>query len=137
MNIGRWIIASIVVLIIFFALEFLFHTVCLRSLYEQTSNLWKEDMNKGLMFLSQIIGAFLFCFIYTKGYEGKGSGIGEGLRFGFWIGLFVTVPMALGTYSVMPIPGKLAFYWFIMGMIEFLIAGLFVGLIYKKAEAVT
>ncbi len=137
LNVGRWLIASIVVLIIFFALEYLFHTVCLSSMYAMTSNLWRapEEMSYWLMTLSLIITALLFCYIYTKGYEAKPSGALEGLKYGFIIGLFVVLPMSIGTYCVMPIPRKLAFYWFIMGMFEFLLAGLFVGLIYKKAEA--
>lgn len=136
MNVKRWIIASIIIFIVFFALDFLFHNVCLSKYYEMTSNLWRaeEDMNIWLMVLAQVITAFFFCYIYTKGYEAKPSGALEGLKCGFIIGLFVTLPMSLGTYSVMPITGRLAFYWFIMGMIEFLIAGLVVGLIYKKSE---
>ena len=136
-NFGRWIIASIVVLIIFFALEYLFHNVCLSRIYEMTPNLWRpqEEMPLWIMWISIIITAFLFCYIYIKGYEAKTSGALEGLKYGFIIGLFVVLPMSLGTYSVMPISGKLAFYWFIMGMFEFLVAGLFVGLIYKNPEA--
>ena len=35
--------------------------------------------------------AGLFTFIFTKGYEGK-PGIGEGIRYGLWIGLLLYVP---------------------------------------------
>lgn len=137
MNVGRWFIASIVVFIIFFLLGMLFHTVCLKSIYEQTSNLWRAegDMPLWMIWIAQLIAAFLFCYIYTKGYEAKPSAIGEGLKFGFLIGLFVSIPMAVGTYASMPIPGKLAFYWFIMEMFIYLLAGIAVGLIYKKAAA--
>jgi hypothetical protein len=48
----------------------------------------------------------LSCFIFTKGYEG--NGIGEGVRFGLLIGLFMFIPMAIDQFVVYPITGELA-----------------------------
>ncbi|MEW5807274.1 MAG: hypothetical protein AB1756_08025 [Acidobacteriota bacterium] len=137
MNVKRWFIAFIVVFIIFFALDWFFNSVCLMKQYEATAHLWRpKDEMMGFMpvwIVIDIIWSLLFCYIYTKGYEGKGKGIAEGLRYGLWLGLFVTIPMALGVYTYMPIPGRLALGWFITGMFTYLLCGLVLGLIYKKA----
>ena len=76
-----------------------------------------------------VFASFLFVFIFTKGYEGKG--IGEGVRYGIIIGLFATIPMSFGSYSVMPMTFSLALGWFIYGMIEYIILGIVVALLYK------
>ncbi len=133
MNITRWFIASIVVFIIIMALEFMYGNVCLKKYYEETSNLWRaqEDVKMWMVWIADLIFAFLFCYIYTKGYEGKGWA--EGLKYGLLIGLLMTIPMSMIMYAFSPIPGKLAFYWFLTGMFEYLVCGLVLGLIYKKA----
>ena len=111
MNAKKWLIASVVVFIVVFACDWLFNNVCLKSDYEATANLWRpmDEMMKNMWMwvISAIIWSLLFCFIYTKGYEGKGNGAAEGLRYGFWIGLFVTIPMSIGMYFSMPIPKSL------------------------------
>ncbi len=137
MNLKKWLLASIVVFIIMGAFDTLFNTVCLSNYYEMTASLWRPEADMKskiwMFYVAYLIWAFLFCYIYTKGYEGKGSGAAEGLRYGFILGLFVNIMMAIGMYGSMPIPGRLAIYWFIMGMFIYLLSGLALGLIYKKA----
>lgn len=136
MNKKRWFWASIVVFIIIFALEYLFNNVCLKNIYLATAHLWRPEAELSrllpLAWAGYLVMAFFFTFIYAKGYEAKPSVLGEGLRYGLVIGLFISVPTAGMCYIFMPVPLKLAVYWFIMGMVEFLAAGAAVGLIYKK-----
>lgn len=136
MNKKRWFWASVVVFVITFALEALFNNVCLKSVYLETAALWRPeaDMVKLMphYWVALLVASFLFTYIYAKGYEAKPSAIGEGLRFGLVVGLFVVLPMATITYATMPVPAKLPFYWFVMGVVEYLIAGAVAGLIYKK-----
>ncbi|MDI6698965.1 MAG: hypothetical protein QME85_08520 [Candidatus Saccharicenans sp.] len=51
------------------------------------------------------------------------------------IWLFVAVPMSLGYWVMFPIPFKLALWWIIFSLIEYIIAGLLVAAIYKPASA--
>lgn len=139
MNTKRLMIAMIVVFVALVVLELLFHGVILASIYkEQPPELWRSEaeMNKymWLLYPGYAVLAVLFCYIYTKGYEGK-DGIGEGLRYGLIIGLLMQVPRAFGTYATMPYPGNLVVYWLIGGLIESLILGLLVGAIYKGKPA--
>lgn len=71
-------------------------------------------------------------YIYHKGYEGKGSKLAEGLRFGVVIGLFTALPMAVWSYIMMPMPVALAIGWFVIAMIDILAAGAIIGLLYKR-----
>lgn len=138
MNTKRLFIAMIVVFVALVVLELLLHGVILASIYEQTAELWRPEaeMNKymWLLYPGYAVLAILFCYIYSKGYEGK-DGIGEGLRYGLIIGLLMQVPRAIGTYATMPYPGNLVVYWLIGGLIESLILGLLVGVIYKGKPA--
>jgi hypothetical protein len=126
-----------VIFIIMFALEYLFNNVCLKNLYIATASVWRPeaDMMKLIPYYwaALLVASFLFTYIYAKGCEAKPSALGEGLRFGLIVGLFVNLPMATITYATMPLPDKIPIYWFIMGMFEYLAAGAIAGLMYKKA----
>ena len=109
----------------------------LAGAYEATSHLWRPEAEMNsmmwLMWLTGLIWAFLFVYIFIKGYEGRG--IMEGLRFGLLIGVFYSLPMSLGTYAVQPMPFSLAVSWLVFGVIEITILGIVTALIYKPAEA--
>lgn len=109
----------------------------LMNLYAATAHLWRPEaeimQRLPYIYLVYAVTALVFTYIYAKGYEGKPSRIGEGVRFGLIIGFFLSFSMAMMCYVTMPIPKELAFGWFASGMVEYLIAGIAVGLIYKKA----
>ncbi len=132
MNTKRFLLAVVVVFIVHQALGYLIHQVLLMGLYEQTENLWRPaaEIKHGIMILNGLIWAFLFVCIFAKGYEGKG--LMEGIRYGFWIGLLISIPFAYDTYAVMPIPYSLALSWFIYSTIQIIISGAVAALLYKK-----
>ena len=86
----RFLMASIVVYVVYQILGFLIHNVILSGLYESLQNLWRSDQRSWIIGLTGLIWAVLFTFIYTKGFEGKG--VMEGVRYGLWIGLFISFP---------------------------------------------
>jgi len=135
MNVKRFISASIVVFVVFEALNFLIHGVILAGAYESTAELWRMDMNQKMwiIYLSDLVKAFLFVYIFIKGYENKGWA--EGLRYGFWIGLYVSIGMGFGSYAMYPIPFSMALQWFVYGVIQLILCGIITALIYKPAKA--
>jgi hypothetical protein len=137
MNKTRWVVASIVVAVIVIVMESIFHGVFLKGIYEATAAIWRPyaEMSKLTPYgwISTLITSFILVYIYHRGYEGKGSALAEGLRFGFVIGLFTAVPMAVWSYIIIPMPFNLACYWFGIGMADMIVAGALIGLIYKKA----
>ena len=83
--------------------------------------------------IGELILAFFFCLIFTKGYEGKG--IGEGVRFGLLVGIGFGASSALITYAVHPFPGKLILAWVIGYPVEMILAGVIIAAIYKPRGA--
>lgn len=78
------------------------------------------------------IVSFFFVLIYSKGYEGKG--IMEGVRYGLYVGVMLSVGMAYGSYAMIAIPYSLAMQWFLFGMVEYVVAGAVASLVYGKKE---
>src|SRR5262245_1590449 len=91
----------------------------------ETADFWRtqDDMSNHMhwMILGQIIFAFLFCYVFTKGYENRG--IGEGARYGWWIGLLFAAPNLI-MYAVQPLPPILYVGWAVGFLIEATIAGM-------------
>ena len=135
MNVKRWLFASLAVLVVIAALDMFINSVLLTDLYKQTASVWRppQEMQQRmwLFFLGYLILAPLFTLIYAKGHEPAKSGLGQGLRYGLYMGLVLSVLPNLVWYTVLPIPGVLAFYWFLGGMVESVTAGVTAGLIYR------
>lgn len=85
----------------------------------------ESEQKTWIHIVSAIITAFFFTLVYVKGYEGKG--IGEGIRFGLYVGIMMAMPMAYDTYAAMPIPYSLALQWFCYGVIQYIILGILVA----------
>jgi hypothetical protein len=85
-----------------------------------------------MMMCGSILYMFLFCYIFTRGYEGKG--IGEGVRYGLLMGLFLSIPSAVDQYVVYPLTANLAVIWFVTGVIVFMILGAVFAAIYKPSS---
>lgn len=117
--------------------QFVVNMVFLQGEYQATSQLWRpmEEMKYGLFYVVYLIVSFFFTLIFSKGYEGKG--VQEGIRYGFYVGMMMAVPMAYGTYGSMPIPYSLALKWFLFGLIEYMILGIVVALVFGKSASVT
>ena len=134
MNVKRWLFASLAVLVVIAAIEMVINGVLLTGLYQQTASVWRppEEMRRmmWLFWLGYLIFAPFFTLIYAKGHEPAKSGLGQGLRYGLYMGLVLSVMQNLVWYAVLPIPGVLAFYWFLGGMVESIAAGVAAGLIY-------
>jgi len=127
----------IAVFIVMEILEFIVNGLILMSTYNSLASLWRPDMMSKLWIYHVIylITSFMLSFLFSKGYEGKG--MGEGLRYGFYMGVLLAIPMAYGSYAMIAIPYSLALTWFVCGMIEYIIAGLVLAWVFgmKPKEA--
>ena len=136
MNTKRWLLASLAAFVVIFILEFLIHGILLEGIYQQTASVWRPEPEiermMWLFWLGYLVFAPFFALIYTKGYEAGKSGFGQGVRYGVYMGVILSVMQSLGWYVVLPIPATLAFYWFIATMVESVAAGIVVGLIYRQ-----
>jgi len=128
----RTILAVLAVFVTWSALDFVIHGLILGSIYEATPALWrpKAEMKMGLMYVTVLMSAAVFVYIYARFITKKG--VKTAVLYGLVFGIGAGVPMGYGTYSVMPIPYVMAFVWFAGSVVEAVAAGLVAGLIIKK-----
>jgi hypothetical protein len=107
----------------------------LSSAYQSTMQIWRPDMmsKMWIFHLLMLISSFFFAFIFSKGFENKG--IVEGVRYGIYIGIWLSVGKAYGTYAMIAIPYSLALQWFIYGVLEYVIAGVAIAFIFARKSA--
>ena len=116
-------------------LEMIVNFVILGSTYASIT-LWRSDMNSKMWIfhLVMLIGSFFFVFIFSKGFENKG--IMEGVRYGAYVGTWLSVGKAYGTYAMIAIPYSLAVQWFVYGVLEYIAAGAVIALIFQTKKTV-
>jgi len=131
----KMLIGFVAVFLTLEVLDALIHGVILMSTYMAMQNVWRADMmaKMWVLHIVKIITAFFFVLIFSKGYENKG--IMEGIRYGFYVGMIVASGFGLGTYASFPIPHTLAIHWFVLTLVEYIIAGVVVALVYGRKEA--
>ena len=136
MNTKQWLLASVAVVVVIGVLEFLIHGVLLADMYRQTASVWRPeaDMQKMMwvFWVGMLVFAPFFVLIYAKGYEKGKPGLGQGFRYGLYVGTMLSVMNSFGWYVMLPIPLALAFYWFLAILLEFIVAGIAAGLIYHE-----
>lgn len=131
----RFWIAVVVVALVGIVCDGLVNGLILKDIYAGTASLWREPSEMQQLAWLGILGylffAWVFMVIFRKGYEKEKPGLGQGVRYGFWIGLLVIPVICSVFYMLIPIPVALAAGWFIGGMVEFLAIGTVAGMIYK------
>ncbi|HTY01932.1 MAG TPA: hypothetical protein VMG09_18035 [Bacteroidota bacterium] len=128
------LIGFVVSFVLLEALSYLVNGVLLRSGWESVGQLLRPDMNSlmWVYYVITLVEAFFFTFIFSKGFEGKG--IMEGVRYGLYIGIWLSIGMAYGTYAMIAIPYSMALQWFIYGILTYVIAGIGLALVFGKKE---
>jgi hypothetical protein len=133
MNWKRFFVASAAVYVAIQAIDFVANTVFMKSANESIRGLWRTDMSSRVwwMYVFGVLVALMFTYIFVKGREGKG--LAEGVRFGIIIWLFMTLPMSVSMWVMLPIGWPIILRWILFGLLEMLIAGILVAAIYKPA----
>lgn len=135
MNKKKFWITVIVAFILTEATNFLIHGVFLKSTYESEGikeifrNMEEMNSRMWVMWITDFLWVYFFIFIFVKGYENKG--IMEGMKYGLYIGIFVSLVFSYQSYVIYPIPYSLAFQWFIYGLIQCVLLGVVAALVYK------
>jgi hypothetical protein len=118
-------------------LSILIHGVWLDPTYKALAHVWRPEADmkdmQGIMFLTATVLVFAFCYIFTKGYEGKG--VMEGVRYGLWVALLCAIPQAFDSFVIYPIPLSLSVKWAVSGVAYFVILGAILASIYKRDAA--
>ena len=133
MNKKFWM-AFIAVFITAEILDFVLYSLVLGSAFSSLP-VWRADMRslQWIYVVITLVGSFFFTFIFSKGYEGKG--IAEGIRYGLYIGIWLSIGMAYGTYAMVNIPYGMTLEWFLLGVLTYIVMGIVASLVYGKKPA--
>jgi hypothetical protein len=139
MNYTRVAIAALVATIVDMVYGYVVYGIVLSGEFGRYPGVFRgmEAVNPNipLMAAGVLVAMFAVAYIYGKGYEG-GSGLQEGMRFGALLGIFGAGYIAVGDYVIMNIGRRLAVAMAVAGVLEFVIVGTAVGLVYKPARKV-
>jgi hypothetical protein len=131
------LIATAVVFVFFVIYNMIVHGVALANAYSGIASIWRPDY-ESLMWVYQVlnvISAFFFVFVFSKGYEAKG--MMEGVRYGTYMGIWIGAGYAYGTYAMVAIPYWMALTWFLTAVLQYIIAGVITVAIMGKVPTVT
>ena len=113
----------------------LIHQIWLGPFYQATAAWWRPaDQMQSLvhvMRLSQVSLAILLTFIYAKGYEPRNGTLWQGFRYGVLMGLILAVPSNLMCAFSHAYPPRLIISWILGMLLEVVVAGMVIGLLYK------
>jgi hypothetical protein len=136
MNHTRVVIAAVVTWAVSLVVGFVVNDILLAGIYAPNQAVMRPAAQMAGMlpigFVFLLLGFFSFAYMYAKGYEG-GSGLAEGVRFGLCVGILVVGFGLIWQYVLYPINGTMATAIIVDQLIESMLYGAIVGLIYKPA----
>lgn len=134
-----WLLNGLIVAVLYFGLDMFFHHYCMMKIYQANMQFFRPmEQMAGLRvfaYAGYLLFGLLFTCIFAKGVEAGKSRAGQGLRYGFLIGLLYWGANLLISYPFMPLPNELYIDWFAIGMVEFIVLGFVLGMVYKPKTA--
>lgn len=128
----KFLVAWLVVFVLYMAGGMVVHGMLLADEYTSTGLMRPEAEAQGLMhlmILAHVLMAGAFTWIYARGVENK-PWLGQGLRFGLAVAVLFT-PIYIIYYVVQPTPGVLAVRQVAYDTILTLILGAAVAFLYR------
>ena len=136
MNYGRLALAAVAAWVVDAVYGFIVYGTILSGEFGRYPAIYRpNDVAPGYMpilFGGILLAMLVASYIYAKGYEG-GSGVQEGMRFGVLVGLLVFGYVGVVNYAILNIGRRLAGSLGIAGLVEWTIAGIVIGAVYKPA----
>ncbi len=138
MNYTRLALAAVAATVVDFVYGYVVYGNLLASELERYPGVFRSMENVTpylpLMFAGLLVGMLAVVWIYAKGYEG-GNGTQEGLRFGLVMAVFVTGYVVVGYYATLNIGRLAAVYMALASIVEWILVGLAIGLVYRPGAA--
>ncbi len=140
MNYPRIAIAGLAATVAFFVYGYLVFGLLIAKEYAPYPGVYRSaeaiQPYIPLGLVSTLLAIVVLAAIYAKGYEG-GSGLKEGLRFGLLVGLFMVCAVVGDEYVTLNIGRGLATAMAAGRLVEWIVVGATIGLVYKPAVART
>ena len=140
MNYSRIAIAGLAATVAFFLYGYLVFGLLIAKEYAPYPGVYRSaaaiQPYVPLGLVSTLLAMGVLAAIYVKGYEG-GSGLKEGLHFGLLVGLFMVCAVVGDEYVTLNIGRGLAIAMAAGRLVEWIVVGATIGLVYKPAVART
>ncbi len=133
MDTKRYLIAAIVVFVVYSGVAYPIHQVLLRPDYESLEAVREfAEFTKRvpLLYLANLIFSLAFCYIYIQGYEPNKHWLRQGVRYGLVVATLLA-PMALIGYVARPIPLLLALKLIVLNYVHLVITALVAAGVYQ------
>ena len=138
MDTKKFLLASLAVFVAYSVLGYLIHHVILTADYEPmvgSSIRTMEEFTQRLpvLYLGNLVFALAFSLIYAHGYEHGKAWLGQGLRYGLFVGTLLA-PVAMTEYVVYPVEGALALKWILYGYVQLVVCGVAAAVLYQPQK---
>jgi hypothetical protein len=137
LNVKYWLYSSVVVFAVLSVLAFLVRRIIVFPPYAEVAPAGGEMQSVWVLrmwtFIARAIFSLVFALIFTKGLEGK-AGVGEGVRYGLWVGVLVFVPPFFLNLSATEISVWNNLVHCLVGVIQAIICGVAVNMVYTTGQ---
>ncbi len=133
MDTKKYLIAVIVVFVVYSGVAYPIHQVLLRPDYESLEavrDFAEFTKRVPLLYLANLIFSLAFCYIYIQGYEPNKHWLRQGVRYGLVVATLLA-PMALIGYVALPIPLLLALKLIVLNYAHLVITALVAAGVYQ------
>ncbi|MGI9233720.1 MAG: hypothetical protein ACR2RD_08835 [Woeseiaceae bacterium] len=131
----NFLISWAVIFVVWMASSFAVHGGWLAGAYADLSNLYRPDEEQmGLfhfMLLAHVLMAGAFVWIYQRGQENK-PWLQQGIRFGIAIAILAPIPTYMIYFTVLQLPGALAFNQIIGDSLTVIVLGALVAFLSRN-----
>src|SRR5262245_176694 len=139
MNYGRLALAAVVATVVDAVYGFLVYGNIISSEFARYPAIYRSsDAQTAYLPMMSVVILFAMLFassLYAKGYEG-GNGLQEGMRFVVLVGLVMVGYVAVVNYAIMNIGKRMALYYALAGLVEWVVVGMTIGFVYRPAQPV-
>lgn len=139
MNTRKVLLAVVVNYSFLAASNYVINAIWLLPVYRQNADAFRplEQLvgKMWIVWLAQLLFAFMFVYVYTRGVEEK-PWVVQGVRYGIYMAMLVVVPSALAQNVVYRVPYTLAIEWITAGGIQMLVMGLVAAAFCRKTKPV-
>ena len=133
MNWTKFFIAFIATFVFIFVFGFLWYANLMHGAHMEVPAMFRPEAefkaNFPILILGQLVIAFFFTLIFVRGF-GSGGGVAGGFRYGLFLGLLLCGGNLI-RYAVEPLTTTILLGWCAGPILEFGIAGVIVGALYK------
>ncbi len=134
MNYGRLALAALAATIVDGVYGFVVYGNIISSEFAKYPAIYRpaesQTAHLPLMFVGLLFAMLVASYLYAKGYEG-GSGVQEGMRFGVLLGLVMVGYVAGVNYAIMNIGKRMAVYYALAALVEWVAIGIVIGFVYS------